>query len=332
MSTDNTIWFCATGKSGLGHLRRCATVAGAVRRLAPDRPVGLATNAPATGLRTVDREIFSQVEILERPAMAARLAESGTGPVVTDTAVVPGLSDLRRPLALILRESPKERLNQFRLGSGRPWDLILVPNPGEHWLPEIDAGFARDVVPVGWIYREPPRPCRPARERPRLLVATGGGGTPETAAALKVEIDALIRLARETCDRPFTVAQALGPLATPGDRLDEADETVKPDEMLHHEFALADVVVSTAGYNSVLELALTDTPTLLVAIPRSIDDQPARARLWGPRLGAWHDPADRQASADWLARCIGEGRSRDRWDLGPSGCAAAARRILALAE
>ena len=331
MPGDDAIWFCATGKSGLGHLRRCATVAKAVRQIAPDRPIGLATNAPANGLRTVDREIFDHLEILERAAMAARLAECGPGTVVIDTAIIPGLSDLQSPVALILRECPNERLDRFRLDSGRPWDLILVPNPREHWLPEIDASFARAVAPVGWIYREPPRLRRPARSRPRVLVATGGGGTAETAAALKVEIDALIRLAREICERPFTVVQAIGPLATPGDHLDEADETVVPGEMLHHEFALADVVVSTAGYNSVLELAMTDTPALLVAIPRSIDDQPARARLWGPRLGSWHDPGDRRASADWLARRVAEGRTREPWELGPSGCRAAARHILGLA-
>lgn len=330
-SSPNAIWFCATGRTGFGHLRRCTVIARAVRQLAPDRSIGLLTNAAPAGLEMIGRATFDEIEVLDRADMAARLACRGEGPVVVDTAVLPGLADLRRPVALILRETPQDRVARFHLGSGRPWDLVLVPNPAEHWIPDLDDGFARAILPVGWIYREPPRPRRPRRAMPRVLVATGGGGTPEASVGLKAEIDAVLRLARRISARPFSVTQAIAPLAAPEARLDEADETVAPGGALDREFALADAVISTAGYNSVLELALTEAPTLLVAIPRNIDDQRARARLWGQRLGAWHDPAERRASAAWLAACIEEGRSRAPWDLGPSGCTAAARHILALA-
>jgi hypothetical protein len=220
---------------------------------------------------------------------------------------------------------------RFALEAGRPWDLIIVPNPREHWLPEVGENFARRVAPVGWIYRRTQAFSPPANEATRVLVATGGGGTPETAAALKSEFDPIIEFARAAARRPFTVVQAIGPRAAPEGRLEQADETLDPGGELNREFARADIAISTAGYNSVLELATTGTPTLLIAIPRNIDDQEARARLWGPRIGTCHAPGDRAASGEWLARCIDAGSRRAPWDLGPSGCSAAARHILELA-
>jgi len=90
-------------------------------------------------------------------------------------------------------------------------------------------------------------------------------------------------------------------------------------------FQTADAVISTAGYNSVLELATTDTPTLLLPIPRSIDDQEARVRLWSARLGP--PPGDPVA---WLADTLATRRRRAPVDLGPSGEDAAASAILSL--
>ena len=90
-------------------------------------------------------------------------------------------------------------------------------------------------------------------------------------------------------------------------------------------FREACAVISTAGYNSVLELATTDTPTLLLPIPRSIDDQDARVRLWSPRLGPPSgDPVP------WLAETLATRRRRPPVDLGPSGEDAAAAAILSL--
>ena len=56
----------------------------------------------------------------------------------------------------------------------------------------------------------------------------------------------------------------------------------------------------------------------------------ARARLWGPRLGACHEPGGHEASGAWLADRIDAVRPRPPWKLGPSGEEAAARLILGL--
>ena len=324
------IWFLATSKSGLGHLRRISTIAREARRLDPATTLGLMTNAQLSGLEEQDRACFGREALAERTEMAASLPTDPGGAIVVDTAVVPGIDSRTEPLALILREMPAERVEAFRLPGGRPWDLVVVPNPSDHWLPDIGPDFTADLAPVGWIYRTPDADDRQADGVPRILVATGGGGKADGADPLRRQIDNLIAALRARVSSPFIVEQALAARAPADARLDGADKVFDPGGMLNACFAAADIVISTAGYNSVLELALTDTPTMLVPIPRSIDDQVARSTLWGPRVGCYLDPDAPEVALDWLRQRVERPARRPRVDLGPSGGQEAARRILAL--
>lgn len=330
MSDPGTIWFLATSKSGLGHLRRISNIA--VHMAEDDtRPaLGLMTNAEVSGLEDRDRAAYSHMKVAGRTEMAERLkAEAITG-VVVDTAVVPGIEQQEKPLVLILREMPKDRVEGFRLPGGRPWDLVIVPNPADHWMPDAGSGFAREVAAVGWIYRPSVVLPRPSAISPKLLIATGGGGKADAAARLRKQIDDVIAALRSRISTPFTVEQALAARAPSQARLDGADRVFDPGGALNDCFGVSDIVVSTAGYNSVLELAMTDTPTMLVPISRSIDDQVARAKLWGPRLGCYLDAAAPDTALDWLTYQIETPLRRPVWNLGPSGGAEAARRILGL--
>ncbi|TQV83331.1 hypothetical protein [Denitrobaculum tricleocarpae] len=325
-----TAWFLATSKSGLGHLRRISNIA---VHLAQDdtRPVlGLMTNAEVSGLEERDQAAYSHVRLAERAQMASRLAAESVSGVIVDTALVPGIERQDSPLVLVLREMPKDRLEGFRLPGGRPWDLVIVPNPEDHWMPDTDSGFARDIAAVGWIYRPSDALPRPPAPSPRLLIATGGGGKADGATRLRRQIDDMITSLRRRISKAFTVEQALAARAPSQARLKEADRVFDPGGALNDCFGAADIVVSTAGYNSVLELAATDTPTMLVPIARSIDDQLARAELWGPRLGCYLNVAAPGMGLDWLAYQIETPSRRPVWNLGPSGGAEAARRILRL--
>ena len=325
-----TIWFLATAKSGLGHLRRISTIAGHMANGDKCPAVGLMTNAGLSGLEESDRRIYAHVAFAERAEMAGRLAAESVTGVVVDTAIVPRLDRRDEPLVLILREMSKDRIEGFRLLGGRPWDLVIIPNPENHWMPNLARGFTRNVLAVGWIYRLSAAAARPMSALPKLLIATGGGGKAEGAAALRAQIDGIIASLRACTSHPFTVEQALAARAPPQARLHGADRVFDPGGALNDCFAAADIVVSTAGYNSVLELAMTETPTMLVPIERSIDDQVARAKLWGPRVGCFLDPEAPVAAVDWLKRQIETPARRPPVDLGPSGAAAAARDILAL--
>jgi predicted glycosyltransferase len=327
--SPSDICFLATSKSGLGHLRRSATIAIRLRALAPERKLHLISNARPEGVQDDEIRAFDTVQVLERDRMAEGVVKTGAGVLVLDTITVPGIERLGLPLALVLRETPDDQLYRFRLAEGKPWDLVVIANPKDHWMPQSANLAARSVVSAGWIYRPAGRRKGAGGAMPTVLVATGGGGTAETARTLYAEIDAILALARHR-GAAMEVVQAIGPRAQSFGRLSGADRTVDPGAALNELFREADIVISTAGYNSVLELATTDTPTLLVPIPRSIDDQTTRARSWARTLGMWLDPASPEGADVWLTQEIIARRRRPPVDLGPSGEDVAARAILNL--
>ena len=123
---------------------------------------------------------------------------------------------------------------------------------------------------------------------------------------------------------------AVGPNARRGWSIPAVDETIEPGPTLHNLFTQADLIISTAGYNSVLELACTDVPVLFMPIGRYSDDQYKRARQWGPRVGLCYDRADRDRAIEWMADVTDQRLRRAPVDLGPSGAPACAALIEAL--
>ncbi len=331
-STTPDVTFCATSRSGLGHLRRSINIAAALRKRAGPLDLRLLTNGPAAGLDPGDRAVFDAVREAPRAEMAAALDAWGAGPVVVDTAVVPGIERLSRPLVLVLRETVASRLARFRLAGGRRWDRVVVPNPPDWWMPPAGSLPGSAVEAVGWIYRRPPAPEPRSGEDPNrpadVLIASGGGGTAATAEDFRRRLAPLLRDLRARVRRPIRFRQALGPRSPAAARLEEADEVFAPGADLDRHFAAADLVITTVGYNSVLELASLDVPVLLVPIPRTYDDQEARARRWADALGFRLGPEEAAESAAWAASVLESLRRRPPADLGPSGAARAAEIIL----
>ena len=331
--TTPMIKFCATGKSGLGHLRRVTNVARAIRAARSEARLVLITNAPVAGLSADDCGLFSHIHEAPRERMASLLASLPRGPVVVDTAVLPGLEALSDPLILILRETVEAKLAEFRLGKGRLWDLAVVPSPQEHWQPDRALVGVRHVVYAGWICRTiaSQGPVLPEAHdnRPRLLVATGGGGTKDTAVRLRDEIDAVLGHLRSHLPDAL-ILQAAGPRLPAEGRLTQAHDIVDVGSRLNEAFAEADAVVSTVGYNSVLELAALQTPALLVPISRTFDDQEQRAILWGAKLGLAHEAGASERSAQWLSRVLEDRARRMPVDLGAGAAEVAGHAILKL--
>jgi predicted glycosyltransferase len=221
---------------------------------------------------------------------------------------------------------PQERLSRLRRDDGQAWDLVIVPNAADHWVPELKSDFAQRVEPVGWIRR--PTRCRaPGEPSAGIVLATGGGGNTETRAMLYPLLTDLLARAQAQSKEKIQLRQALGPRAL-GEALPDVSEVFDPGPELDGVFQAADLVISTAGYNSVLELAGTDTPALLVPIPRSLDDQAARVALWGPRLGFGLLPGRIEDAALWLADQVDAPRRRPPFDLGRDGARRAAVILL----
>lgn len=317
----------ATGRSGLGHLRRITTIAKAVKRRSPNSVLQLVTNAQPDSLPREDFAVFSDVIVAERINMAKALDSLGSDTAVLDTISVPHVETCQQRLVLILRETPSHQLHHFSLAPPRRWDNVLIPNPAVHWWPELPVNFADNINAVGWIYR-PAGNRRIDETSAGIVVATGGGGKPETQQVLYSLIDSLLCQIRKRSDVPFKVRQAIGPRAQQGGFLSEADEIFDPGPELHRVFQQADLVISTAGYNSVLELATTDTPAMLMAIPRTYDNQARRAEQWGSLLGCCLMEHNTKVASDWLIRQLETPRRRKPLDLGPSGEDTAAKLIL----
>lgn len=328
MSSGYDIAFLGTSRSGLGHVRRIANIAQEIARRNARVRMILITNAEPAGLGRDDLAPFRRIVTCPTADMAGCLATTQVSLAVVDTMALPGIGAFRGQTALILRETPRERLERFCRDDGRLWDLVLVPNSEEHWMPDIPPDFARHTEPVGWIRRA--SGCRDEGEASAgVVLATGGGGNDQTRAMLYPLLAELVSNARARCRTRFQLRQALGPRAQ-GAAVPGVDQVFDPGPDLNRVFRAADVVISTAGYNSVLELAGTDTPALLVAIPRSLDDQTARVALWGPRLGFGMTTGREDEAARWLADQIDAPRRRAPLDLGPDGAARAAEFLMAM--
>lgn len=325
--------FCASARTGLGHLRRIANIATALERLAPDIGLRLVANAPVDGLSAAERARFVSTHIAARERMARCPALLASSAVVADTAVIPGLELLPRPLALILRETAAPRLPAFRLPGERQWDAALLPAPAGDWTVSAAELGALRVVNIGYVYRTPDGHGGALAREPGtrlLLVATGGGGA--AAAALCGELDRIVAAVRRRVPGRLRVVQVAGPRLGPESRLRTADRIVEVGSQLDEAFAAADAVISTAGYNSVLELAATTTPALLCGIGRTYDDQQARAEAWADRIGLAHRAGETDRSAAWLGDVLRSSARRPAAGLGASGCAAAAAILADLAR
>ena len=336
MSERGGIIFCATGKSGIGHIRRISNVAYHLAQDAPDMPLELVVNAPPNGLSEDEMDRFSRVHVVGRDEMTALVAQRDACLVVVDTAIIPGLSLLPVPLFLILRETRMERVHEFRLAHGRQWQCAFIPAPETAWTITGDVIDARAVENVGWIYRKVADCAGEGVVGRRgdeaiLLVATGGGGALDGAGGTPAAVSGFMGRVKERMPR-LRVVQALGPRASREMVFEGVDDVINVDSRLNAAFAEADLVVSTAGYNSVLELAQTTTPTLLMAAPRSFDDQEQRAREWGARIGRYFEPGEVDRLVDWAVETLAGGQRRQAVELGGCGGRGVARRLIAAAE
>jgi predicted glycosyltransferase len=326
--------FLATGKSGLGHIRRITNIAGAMHGLAPHLSLGLTVNAPLAGLSTEEAGWFSSVSHSERRHMAADLHLTGSGPVAVDTAIIPGLADVDAPLCLVLRETAADKLEAFNLVGGRPWDLVCIPNPTIHWMPVAGAIHALRIEATGWIFRQATLAQRAVRTldagKRRVIISSGGGGTAETAQQFCQDISAIISCTRALSAFDIEFIQVAAPRMSSEAIVPGIDSLLNAGSRLNEIYADFDAVISTAGYNSVLELAHVDVPVLLVPIVRSLDDQVARSKAWEEDMGCMLVAGEPARSAAWLHDILLRRTRRAPVAIDPLGGERCARLILQL--
>jgi len=333
------IALCVSCKIALGKLRRVTNIAGALRKRG-DIALSLLANSGPKGvhnsLNPEELALFDHIEDAQPADMAERLQRMDADLIVVDTMNPINLHQMQTPLCLILREVMTQELQKFHLKDSRAWDLVILPHPAGYWMPDPGIVRAKRVEAVGWIYRRPVPEFQviPAsggeRKICKILITTGGGSGEDQGNDVRSDIASMIHRLRQRLQIPVKVMEVLGPRDWKKNSVQGVDETVTPGTELHNVFSTVDLVISAAGYNTVLELACTDVPVLLVPVPRYTDDQEKRARLWGDKLGRCHVPDEKELSISWMAQVLENRSRRPVVDLGPSGAERAAALLCRL--
>ena len=332
------IAFCVSCRIALGKLRRVTNIAGALKNQQPNVTLTLLANSGPKGvlqsLKKEEAALFDHIEYAVATEMTDRLQSMNVDVVVVDTMSPRNLHQVDASLCLILREVLPDELGKFRLKQDRPWDLMILPHPQGHWMPDHDVIRAGRIEAVGWIYRKPDavpeEQKKSENEQPMILITTGGGSGEDRGNDIRSDIAYLIASVRQKLPIPVKVVEVVGPRDWKNKSITGVDETLRPGPELHNVLSKANLVISAAGYNTVLELACTDVPVLLVPVPRYTDDQEKRAQLWGERLGMRYAPNQKELSVLWMAKILETRPRRPVVDIGPSGADRAAALILEL--
>ena len=337
MNTNPHIVLCASCRIALGKLRRTTNIASALKRRDPTAVLTLMADSGKEGvagaLAADELPLFDSILSVPSAGMAQTLKTLGVDVVVVDTMNVRNLHEVNASLCLVLREVIENEQRKFRLGNERSWDLVILPNPAGRWTPSGEIIGARNIHAVGWIYRVPEQGGQPDRRKdtPTVLITTGGGSGEDRGNDIHAGIQELLFRLRQKSKTPLKLLQVVGPRDRDRKQFEGVDEMIEPGPELHHLFPAVDLVISAAGYNSVLELAATDVPVLFTPVPRYSDDQEKRAQRWGEELGMCYTPDQLQQCVDWMTHVLESRSRRPIVDLGPSGADTAAQLILQLA-
>src|SRR5919106_1911092 len=193
------IAICVSCRIALGKLRRVTNIAAALREYGDVRLSLLADSGSkevAQSLMAKEVGLFDDVENVQSTRMADRLNSMNPDIVVVDTMRVRNLHAVESQLCLILREVIAAELRKFSLAEGRPWDLVILPHPANHWTPDPGVISAKKIESVGWIYRRPTVYGKQniIKDNTRTVLITMGGGSGEDRGnEINSEIAALLR-------------------------------------------------------------------------------------------------------------------------------------------
>lgn len=289
MTPPPTVLFQSHNRRGLGHLMRGLNIAREVRALRPDARVVMHT-------RNASAPAFCQAGVTclvdsEDAAGGWRSALTDLSPdvVVYDTLIPETPDEDPVPpharVAYVMRRTvDEEHRRLMAAGFLQRCDAVVIPHTREEFGRGLTSDLLRRTVFTGTIARQPDRvgteQVRAAyglRSGTPLLVSTaGGGGFADTAVPFFTAVSTVHHRLVELIGPRFDHVVVLGPnYAGPVPELPGAQVT-RVEPQLVNLFALADLVLSEAGYNSVSELRLLGVPAVFVPGRRRLDDQAER--------------------------------------------------------
>jgi predicted glycosyltransferase len=285
------VLFQSHNRRGLGHLMRGLNIAREVLALRPDARVVMHTRNASAPAFCPDG--VTCVVDADDPAAGWRSTLASLRPDVvvydTMTPADPASEPLppgARVVHVLRRMVADEHDRVVASGFLDRCDAVVVPHTQDEFGLPLPPSVEVRTVFAGTIARRPdPAGTQAVREaydvradRPLLVSTAGGGGFADTAVPFFEAVRAVHEQAvRRLGPEGLRHVVVLGPNFTgeapdlPGARV------VRVEPRLVDLFALADLVVSEAGYNSVSELRLLGVPAVFVPGRRRLDDQAARA-------------------------------------------------------
>ncbi len=344
--------FQCHNRRGLGHLVRGLNIAREVRLLAPSSEILFyVKNRSAEARCGSDFRCFIEPDLHGSSHWPDVVRSFSPTVIVYDTVLPeapmedPRLPAVRRVYIMRKCMEAKQR-DIFRHPFLRRVDLILIPHTPREFGYEVPPSLERKSVFVGPIVRRPDGKIqRRLRDTYRLaadsfvLTSTAGGGGFEDSAGtfFTIVFDVHRRLYPILPNLRHLVIQgpnfgtslsALEGMTVVGDEPDMADL-----------FAVSDLVIAEAGYNTVNEIRLARAPAVFLPGSRTYDDQEERARALEQKGLAlvFTDRVPEQVSRRIVEICtsrvqLREMRSRYESDSMETGNRAAAEKILELAS
>ena len=305
MSRPLTVLFQSRNRRGLGHLMRGLNIAREVLAVRPDARVIMHTrNASAPEFCPPSVECLVD-DGTEGAAWIDVLAAMQPDVVVYDT-MLPDEPQSLPSTARVVYVMRKSRPEQHRALLADPFvhrvNAVVVPHTREEFGHRLPAALDARTAFVGLVARRP-EPDAQVRLRPDpgpfLLVSTaGGGGFAHSAEPFFEAVAATCRaLAERPPARGLQHVVVLGPHCAGAPALPGAS-VVRSVPALVDLLAVADLVVSEGGYNSVAELRLVRTPAVFLPGERTYDDQAERVTalaLRGAALCLQGAPAEQVA-------------------------------------
>jgi UDP-N-acetylglucosamine--N-acetylmuramyl-(pentapeptide) pyrophosphoryl-undecaprenol N-acetylglucosamine transferase len=316
------LWHAIDG-TGLGHVVRLLALARQVRRLRPGWQSVFLTNSDATAVITQEgflafkvpsRTSFDLAEL--SPGVQLRMVQATTLSIatafnphalITDTLaagphleLVPLLqwpifkAFVYREQRAMARREPgfQEILRAYHVvlvpHAYRTVPLTAPPGPAVHWCGEVMIRTKGEALSRAAARRAL---GLPTAGQICLITAGGAGGGPTASQMLRAAISAASSI------EGLTVVVARGPFGSEP-LLDTSSRVISVFPLAMYLRAF-DIAIATAGYNTVTELAHFRVPTVLVPVPRTLDDQHKRARMAAQHTGITYA---REASPEKLAK------------------------------
>jgi len=366
MTIAPTILFQAPNRIGLGHLNRLASIAVALQSLSP----GIKTPFVIEGASHLFLERFglafltipSSVELArspewacwaenEREQLATRLADTileAWKPQLVVYDCLPSLHfsnvvrQKRIPIAFCIRQvrnfesyAEDPRVN-LAISDAQ---LLIVPHSATTF--SLPAHLLTKTVYVGDVIRPTvavvSKSTRTIGAGKRLVIITGGGGGhPRTVDFYNLALRSLHPILRRRND--LYVLLVAGPLFHEWNRLLlSARIHVSPFEPeLDSLFSQAALVISQAGYNSMVELSALGVPTICMPQPRALDDQFERAEVFSRENEDFrlYRGADSVELMNLIIQCLEESvtRRNPAFPRQANGAQLAARALMHLVE